>query len=66
VRLLEETRDRAVQEQRLSDFSAQLGQSVDLDTLLQTAVRELAGLPEVAEASVYLNPSATASAKGPS
>jgi GAF domain-containing protein len=66
VRLLEETRDRAVQEQRLSEFSARLGQSVDLDTLLQTAVRELAGLPEVAEASVYLNPAATAAAKGSS
>jgi GAF domain-containing protein len=63
VRLLEETRDRAAQEQRLSELSARLGQSVDLDTLLQTAVRELAALPEVAEASVYLNPAAAAPVK---
>lgn len=66
VRLLEETRDRAVQEQRLSEFSARLGRSVDLDTLLQTAVRELAAIPEVAEASVYLNPAATPALKGSS
>jgi GAF domain-containing protein len=65
-RLLDETRDRAVQEQRLSEFSARLGQSVDLDTLLQTAARELASLPEVAEASVYLNPAATSPVKGSS
>lgn len=64
VRLLEETRDRAAQEQRLSELSARLGQSVDLDTLLQTAVRELAALPEVAEASVYLNPAAASPVKG--
>jgi GAF domain-containing protein len=66
MRLLEETRNRAAQEQRLSEFSARLGQSVDLDTLLQTAVRELATLPEVAEASVYLNPAASAPVKGSS
>jgi GAF domain-containing protein len=66
ARLLDETRDRAAQEQRLGEFSVRLGQSVDLDTLLQTAVRELASLPEVAEASVYLNPAATAPAKGSS
>jgi GAF domain-containing protein len=57
VRLLDETRQRAVQEQMLSEFSARLSQSVDLDTLLQTAARELAALPEVADASVYLGPS---------
>jgi GAF domain-containing protein len=66
MRLLEETRDRALQEQRLSEFSARLGQSVDIDTLLQTAVRELAAMPEVAEASVYLNPAASATVKGTS
>jgi len=63
VRLLEETRDRAAQEQRLSEFSARLGQSVDLDSLLQTAVRELAGLPEVAEASIYLSPATVSPVK---
>jgi GAF domain-containing protein len=56
VRLLEETRERAQTEQLLSEFSARLNQSVNLDTLLQIAVRELAALPEVAGASIYLKP----------
>jgi GAF domain-containing protein len=64
VRLLEETRERALQEQTLSEFSARLSHSVDLDTLLQTAVRELAALPEVADASIYLNPSVRPSETG--
>ena len=62
VRLLEETRERAQTERLLSDFSARLNQSVSLDTLLQTAVRELAALPEVADASIYLNPEAAPAA----
>jgi GAF domain-containing protein len=57
VRLLEDTRERAQQELMLSEFSARLGRAVDLDSLLQMAVREIATLPEVAEASIYLNPS---------
>jgi GAF domain-containing protein len=56
VRLLDETRDRAQTEQLLSEFSTRLNQSVNLDTLLQTAVRELAALPDVAGASIYLKP----------
>lgn len=59
VRLLDETRERAQTERRLSEFSARLNQSVNLDTLLQTAVRELAALPEVAGASIYLRPETT-------
>jgi GAF domain-containing protein len=55
-RLLEETRDRAMYEQRISAISDRLGQSVDIDGLLQTAARELAALPEVSDASVVLNP----------
>ncbi|MFH1186235.1 MAG: GAF domain-containing protein [Chloroflexota bacterium] len=66
VRLLEETRDRAHQEQQLSEFSRRLAQSVDLDTLLQTAVRELATLPEVADASIYVNPLAASAENEPS
>ncbi|HEY5982386.1 MAG TPA: GAF domain-containing protein [Anaerolineales bacterium] len=66
VRLLEETRERAAQEQMLSEFSAHLSQSVDLDTLLQTAVRELAKLSEVSSASVFLTPSAPSTSGEPS
>jgi GAF domain-containing protein len=53
-RLLEETRQRAIQEQTVNEISARLGRSLDIDTLLQTAVRELAALPEVAEVSVFI------------
>ena len=60
ARLFEETQERALQEQRLSEFSARLNQSVDLDTLLQAAVRELATLPGVSDASIYFTPSAPA------
>jgi GAF domain-containing protein len=55
-RLLEETRQRAVLEQKASEISDRLGRGTDLDTLLQTAVRELASLPEVLDASVFLSP----------
>ncbi len=57
-RLLEETRQHAVQEQTVNEISGRLNRSLDVDTLLQTAVRELASLPEVTEASVFINASA--------
>jgi len=66
VRLLEETRERAQQEQILSEFSARLGQTVDLETLLQTAVRELAAMPAVAGAAVYLKPITSIPEESPS
>jgi GAF domain-containing protein len=53
-RLLGETRQRALQEQTVNEISARLSRSLDIDTLLQTAARELASLPEVAEASVVV------------
>jgi GAF domain-containing protein len=56
-RLLEETRQHAIHEQTVNEISARLNRSLDVDTLLQTAVRELAALPEVAEASVFIKPS---------
>jgi GAF domain-containing protein len=63
VRLLEDTRQRALHEQSLSELSARLGESVDLDSLLQTAVRELASLPDVADATIVLNPGPSAEAQ---
>ena len=57
VRLLEETRQRAAQEQIISEISARFSRSLDVDALLQAAVREFAALPEVAEATVLLKPS---------
>jgi GAF domain-containing protein len=55
-RLIEETRQHAVQEQTVNEISARFSRSLDVDTLLQTAVRELAALPDVSEASVYITP----------
>ena len=54
ARLLEETERRARREQLLSDMTAQFTQSLDMDALLRSAVRELGRLPNVAEASVHV------------
>ncbi len=57
IRLIDETRLRAVQEQTVNEISGRFSRSLDVDTLLQTAVRELAGLPDVSEASIFIKPS---------
>ena len=54
ARLLEETERRAKREQMLGEMTARFTQSLDMDTLLQVAVRELGQLPNVAEASVHV------------
>jgi GAF domain-containing protein len=54
IRLLEEATQRARQEQTVGKLAAQFSQSLDLDTLLQTAARELGQLPDVAEVSVFI------------
>lgn len=54
IRLLEEATQRAKQEQTLGKLAARFSQSLDLDTLLQTAARELGQLPEVSEVSVFI------------
>ncbi|HEX8993396.1 MAG TPA: GAF domain-containing protein [Anaerolineales bacterium] len=56
ARLIEETRQRALQEQTVSAVSGRFSRSLDVDALLQVAVREFAALPEVAEATVVLKP----------
>ena len=53
-RLLEDSRRRAVQEQTVSEIAARLSRSLDVDSLLQAAVRELSALPEVAEVAVFV------------
>lgn len=54
IRLLEEATQRARQEQTVGKLAAQFSQSLDLDTLLQTAARELGQLPDVTEVSVVM------------
>lgn len=54
ARLVEETQQRASREEMLSQMTARFTQSLDLDTLLRAAVRELGQLPRVAEVSVHV------------
>ena len=57
ARLLDEAQRRAAQEQTLSKLTADLGLSLDPDTILQTALRELHQLPNVSEVSAYITSS---------
>jgi GAF domain-containing protein len=54
IRLLEEATQRAKQEQMVGRLAARFGQSLDIDTLLQTAAREIGQLPDVSEVSVFI------------
>jgi GAF domain-containing protein/HAMP domain-containing protein len=54
ARLLEETQGRAEREQTLGQIATRLSRSLDVDTLLQAAVRELGQLLEMDEVSVHL------------
>lgn len=54
IRLLEEATQRAKQEQTIGRFAARFSQSLDLDTLLQAAARELGQLPDISEISVFV------------
>lgn len=54
IRLLEEATERAKQEQMVGRLAARFSQSLDLDTLLQTAARELGQLPDISEVSVFV------------
>ena len=55
IRLLEEATQRAKQEQTVGELAARFSQSLDIDSLLQTAARELGQIPEVAEVSVFIS-----------
>ncbi len=56
ARLLEESQRRAAREQTVNDLSSRLSRSLDMDTLLQNAVRELHRIPRVSEVSVFVSP----------
>lgn len=56
ARLLEESQRRAAREQKVSEFSSRFSRSLDVDALLQNAVRELQSLPQVEEVSVFITP----------
>jgi GAF domain-containing protein len=57
ARLLEESQRRAAREQTVNEFSNRFSRSLDVDALLQNAVRELQQrLPQAADVSVFINP----------
>ncbi len=56
ARLLEESQRRAAREQKVSEFSNRFSRSLNVDALLQNAVRELRSLPQVEEVSVFIAP----------
>ena len=54
IRLLEDATQRAKQEQVVGRLAARFGQSLNVDSLIQTAARELGQLPDVSEVSVFI------------
>jgi hypothetical protein len=54
IRLLEEATERARQEQLVGEMAFRFSQALDIDSLLQTAARELGQLPGVEEATVFI------------
>jgi GAF domain-containing protein len=55
-RLLQEVRKNIGQEQKISEFSSKLSQSIDINKILKTAVLEFGKLPNVLDASVHIKP----------
>jgi GAF domain-containing protein len=56
ARLLEESQRNAIREQTVNELSSHFSHSLDVDTLLQNAVREIQRLPQVSEVSVFIKP----------
>jgi nitrate/nitrite-specific signal transduction histidine kinase len=54
ARLFEESKARAVREQTLNLISSSFTHSLDFDTLLKTAVKEMGSLPNIAEITVHI------------
>ncbi len=54
LRLVDDATQRAKQEQTVGELAARFSQSMDIDTLLQTAARELGQVADIAEASVFI------------
>jgi GAF domain-containing protein/HAMP domain-containing protein len=54
IRLLEEATQKAKQERVIGEMAFRFSQALDIDSLLQTATRELGQLPGVEEATVFI------------
>ncbi len=57
ARLLEESQIQTERAQTISHISNEFSESLDIQTLLQKAVREIQQLPQVTEASIIVTPS---------
>ncbi len=55
AQLLAESRQRVARQQQLSEISARVSRSVDVDTMLRIAARELGHLPGVVEVAVHVD-----------
>lgn len=56
ARLIQETRRKAVEEQHISQMTAQFSRANTVEQILKTALREIGSLPNIAEVSVQLIP----------
>ena len=56
ARLVEQTQLRAAQEEKLNEFSLLFSRAMNIDDILQMAVKQLGELPSVSEVSVELLP----------
>ncbi len=54
ARLLEETQKQVSQEHYLTELTTRFSRAIDIDQILNIAVKELGQLPQVSEVSVYL------------
>jgi GAF domain-containing protein len=58
ARLFQEAQSRAAREQNLNNLVASFSRTMDFDTLLQNAVRQLGHLPNVTEVSIHVGTTA--------
>jgi GAF domain-containing protein len=56
ARLIQQTQQRAFQEQKLNQMAAQFSRATNIDQILKLALRELSRLPNVTEVNLQLNP----------
>lgn len=56
ARLYQDTQQRAARERFVGEVATRMRQTLDIEAVLQSAVRELGRLPGVAEAAVHLKP----------
>lgn len=65
ARLYEETQARAQREQTINTLTANLSRSMDVETLLRSAVKQLGELPDVWEVAVHIKPAETENTSEP-